>query len=113
MTNVKAAEISPAMTIMPGFYRDPVKANRIADAFWGKTVLTTHQVEDLVAYVVTRQKRVNYCREIHMDRFPLTPGHDDRVALETFVRSRARGEAGNVPGRRRHGAADRAGWVAV
>ena len=41
------------MTIMPGFYRDPAKANRVADAYWGKTFLTAQQVEDLVAYLET------------------------------------------------------------
>lgn len=40
-------------TIMPGFYRDPRKANRVADDYWGKTFLTAQQVEDLVAYLVT------------------------------------------------------------
>jgi sulfur-oxidizing protein SoxX len=40
-------------TIMPGFYRDPTMANRVADEFWGKTFLTAQQVEDLVAYLVT------------------------------------------------------------
>ncbi len=46
--------------------------------------------------LVTLQGRVNYCWEIHMDRFPLTPGHADLIALETFVRNRARGEPVNV-----------------
>lgn len=41
--------------------------------------------------LVTLQKRVNYCWEIHMDRFPLTPGDKDLIALETFVRNRAKG----------------------
>jgi sulfur-oxidizing protein SoxX len=41
------------MTIMPGFYRDPTLANRVADAFWGKTFLSAQQVEDLVAYLVS------------------------------------------------------------
>lgn len=40
-------------TIMPGFYRDPREANRVADAFWGKTFLTAQQVEDVVAYLMT------------------------------------------------------------
>ncbi len=43
------------LTIMPGFYRDPRKANRVADDFWGKTFLTAQQVEDTVAYLVTLQ----------------------------------------------------------
>ena len=46
--------------------------------------------------LVTLQERVNYCWEIHMDRFPLTPGHADLIALETFVRNRAKGEVVNV-----------------
>ena len=41
------------MSIMPGFYRDPRKANRVGPAFWGKTFLTAQQVEDIVAYLVT------------------------------------------------------------
>lgn len=49
---VDEQQINP-MTIMPGFYRDPAKANRIAGAFWGKTFLSAQQVEDLVAYLVT------------------------------------------------------------
>ncbi len=40
-------------TIMPGFYRDPAEANRVAGEFWGKTFLSAQQVEDLVAYLVT------------------------------------------------------------
>lgn len=43
------------MTIMPGFYRDPRLANRVADAFFGKTFLTAQQVEDVVAYLMTLQ----------------------------------------------------------
>lgn len=49
---VDEQQINP-MTIMPGFYRDPAQANRIAGEFWGKTFLTAQQVEDLVAYLVT------------------------------------------------------------
>jgi len=49
---VDEQQINP-MTVMPGFYRDPKLANRLADAFWGKTFLTAQQVEDLVAYLVT------------------------------------------------------------
>jgi sulfur-oxidizing protein SoxX len=41
------------MTIMPGFYRDPAKANRIADDYHGRTMLTAQQVEDLVVYLAT------------------------------------------------------------
>jgi len=46
--------------------------------------------------LLTLQERVNYCWEIHMDRFPLTPGHPELISLETFVRNRARGEPVNV-----------------
>lgn len=40
-------------TIMPGFYSDPRRANRVADGFWGKTFLTAQQIEDVVAYLVS------------------------------------------------------------
>jgi sulfur-oxidizing protein SoxA len=46
--------------------------------------------------LVTLQERVNYCWEIHMDRFPLPAGDKELIALETFVRHRARGEPVNV-----------------
>lgn len=46
--------------------------------------------------LLTLQERINYCWEISMDRFPLTAGHSDLIALETFVRNRARGEKVNV-----------------
>ncbi len=46
--------------------------------------------------LVTLQERVNYCWEIHMDRFPLTAGHPDLISLETFVRHQAKGEPVNV-----------------
>jgi len=46
--------------------------------------------------LVTLQERINYCWEISMDRFPLSPGDSDLIALETFVRNRARGEPVNV-----------------
>ena len=49
---VDERQINP-VTIMPGFYRDPNLANRVANEFWGKTFLTAQQVEDLVAYLVT------------------------------------------------------------
>ena len=49
---VDEQQVNP-MTIMPGFYRDPKLANRLADDFWGKTFLSAQQVEDLVAYLVT------------------------------------------------------------
>jgi len=49
---VDEQQVNP-FTIMPGFYRDPREANRVADGFWGKTFLTAQQVEDIVAYLVT------------------------------------------------------------
>jgi sulfur-oxidizing protein SoxX len=49
---VDEQQINP-FTIMPGFYRDPREANRVADEFWGKTFLTAQQVEDVVAYLMT------------------------------------------------------------
>jgi sulfur-oxidizing protein SoxX len=49
---VDEQQVNP-WTIMPGFYRDPAEANRVAGEFWGKTFLSAQQVEDLVAYLVT------------------------------------------------------------
>jgi len=49
---VDERQINP-LTIMPGLYRDPRLANRVAADYWGKTFLTAQQVEDLVAYLVT------------------------------------------------------------
>lgn len=46
--------------------------------------------------LVTLQKRINHCWEINLDRFPLTPGSAELIALETYVRNRAKGEAVNV-----------------
>jgi len=40
-------------TIMPGFYKNPKELNRVADEYWGKTVLTAQEVEDVVAYLMT------------------------------------------------------------
>lgn len=49
---VDEQQINP-QTIMPGFYRDPRIANRVADDYWGKTFLSAQQVEDVVAYLAT------------------------------------------------------------
>jgi len=49
---VDEQQLNP-ITIMPGFYSDPRKANRVANEFWGKTFLTAQQVEDVVAYLLT------------------------------------------------------------
>ena len=46
--------------------------------------------------LVTLQRRINHCWEINLDRFPLIPGDANLIALETFVRSRAKGEPVNV-----------------
>ena len=52
MRVVDEQAINP-FTIMPGFYRDPREAHRVADEFYGKTFLTAQQVEDVVAYLVS------------------------------------------------------------
>ncbi len=52
MRIVDERQVNPK-TIMPGFYRDPGLANRVADRYWGRTFLDAQQVEDLVAYLVT------------------------------------------------------------
>ena len=49
---VDIRQLNPA-SIMPGFYRDPRRANRVADGFWGRTFLDAQQVEDIVAYLET------------------------------------------------------------
>lgn len=46
--------------------------------------------------LVTLQERVNYCWEIHMDRFPLVANAPELIALGTYVRHLARGEPVNV-----------------
>lgn len=51
---VDEQQINP-LTVMPGFYRDPRHANRVADEYWGTTMLTAQQVEDVVAYLKTLQ----------------------------------------------------------
>jgi sulfur-oxidizing protein SoxX len=49
---VDEQQINP-MTVMPAFYGDPRRFNRVAGRYWGKTFLSAQQVEDLVAYLVT------------------------------------------------------------
>ena len=49
---VDERRLNPA-SIMPGFYRDPRLANRVADKHWGKTFLNAQQVEDIVTYLET------------------------------------------------------------
>lgn len=46
--------------------------------------------------LVTLQRQINHCWEIHMDRFPLLPGDSQLIALETYVRHKAKGEPVNV-----------------
>ncbi len=52
MRVVDEQQVNP-FTIMPGFYRDPRMANRVADDYWGKTYLTAQQVEDVITYLET------------------------------------------------------------
>ena len=40
-------------TIMPAFYLDPKEVYRLSEDYWGETILTAQQVEDVVAYLVT------------------------------------------------------------
>ena len=51
---VDQRQFNPA-TIMPGFYRDPRLDYRVADDYYGKTLLTAQQLEDVVAYLATLQ----------------------------------------------------------
>jgi len=46
--------------------------------------------------IVTLQKRISRCRDSHAGSNTLATDHPDLVALETFVRNRAIGEAVNV-----------------
>lgn len=46
--------------------------------------------------LVTLQDRVQYCREINLDRFPLDYDHPELIALEAFVRHRAKGQVVKV-----------------
>lgn len=49
---VDETRINPA-TVMPAFYKNPKYLNRVSDEYYGKTVLTAQEVEDIVAYLVT------------------------------------------------------------
>ena len=49
---VDTRHINP-MSIMPGFYRNPILINRPGKPFIGRTFLTAQQVEDVIAYMVT------------------------------------------------------------
>ena len=46
--------------------------------------------------LVTLQDQIGHCWEIHLDRFPLQYDDPDLVALETYVRNRARGQVIHV-----------------
>jgi len=52
MRIVDERQINPA-TVMPGFYADPRRANRVMDEYWDKTILGAQQVEDVIAYLKT------------------------------------------------------------
>jgi len=45
-------QINP-FSIMPGYYRDTIKINRIAAKYEGTTILSAQEVEDIVAYLAT------------------------------------------------------------
>lgn len=45
-------QINP-FSIMPGYYRDTTKINRIAAKYEGTTILSAQEVEDIVAYLAT------------------------------------------------------------
>ena len=49
---VDERKINP-LTVMPGYYRHPGEMNRVADDYYGKTMLTAQEVEDIVAYLAT------------------------------------------------------------
>lgn len=41
------------LTIMPGYYRDPEKLRLVANEYYGKTMLSAQEIEDVVAYLMT------------------------------------------------------------
>jgi len=49
---VDETRINP-VTVMPAFYKNPKHLNRVSDEYYGKTVLTAQEVEDIVAYLAT------------------------------------------------------------
>lgn len=49
---VDEQKINPA-TVMPGFYKNPMELNKVANEYYGKTMLSAQEVEDLVAYMTT------------------------------------------------------------
>ena len=44
--------LNPA-TVMPAFYRDPKTLYSVLDEYYGKTMLSAQEVEDIVAYLLT------------------------------------------------------------
>ena len=47
---VDERQINPD-TVMPGYYRDPTRFNRVAPGFEGQSYFTAQEVEDVVAYI--------------------------------------------------------------
>ena len=43
--------VANPQTIMPAYYK--TDGNRVAPSYWGKTVLTAEQIEDVVAFLLT------------------------------------------------------------
>lgn len=41
------------VTVMPSFYRDPKTMYSVLNEYYGKTMLTAQEVEDIVAYLLT------------------------------------------------------------
>lgn len=41
------------LTIMPGYFSDPEKLNRVLDGYRGETILSAQEIEDIIAYLVT------------------------------------------------------------
>lgn len=49
---VDQQQVNPE-TIMPGFYKNPQQLNLVLGDYFGKTMLTAQEVEDVVAYLMT------------------------------------------------------------
>lgn len=52
--------------------------------------------DDHLGGLATLQDQINYCWEYRLDRFPLLYDQQELIALETFVRHKAKGEIVNV-----------------
>lgn len=50
VTDIK--RINP-LSIMPGYFREPEKMNRLSPLYENKTILTAQEVEDIVSYLIT------------------------------------------------------------